>query len=66
MYVFGEIYIEEIQQEVDFEYNWNAIKPYKSSDYENYLIYATTPWQKAALPYKISAGYVRKNEYTGP
>jgi hypothetical protein len=65
-YVFGRIYIEALQQEVEFEYNCDAEKPLELSDYNNYRVYPITPWQENALPIKVSVTDATKSEYIWP
>lgn len=64
--VFGKIYIEDLQQEVAFEYHWGPVKPLEISDYNNYKVYPLTPWQKTVLPYKISNEDAAKSHYKWP
>ncbi|QLG45758.1 hypothetical protein [Costertonia aggregata] len=65
-YVFGDIYVEALEKTVPFQYEWNAQKPFEIKDYDNYLVYPLTPWQKQPIPYKILIENNTKSDYTWP
>lgn len=64
--ILGRVFIKELNKEVAFEYNWDSEKPYHLKNYEQYLRYPLTPWQKNPIPLKYSVEDGSSSSYEWP